>query len=91
MEKSVTAFAVRRQLGKILQAVAARGDRFLVERHGEPIAAVVPIEVYEQWKRTRAQFFVRLRASAERADLPEKEADKLANEAVRAVRAQPPR
>src|SRR4029078_3094649 len=32
MEKTVGAFEIRRQLGRVLQDVAARGDRFVVER-----------------------------------------------------------
>ncbi len=87
MERMVAAFEARRHFGKILQEVAARGDRFIVERHGEPVAAVVPIEVYEQWKHARAAFFDKVRAAAERADLPGPEAETLADEAVRAVRA----
>ena len=87
MEKTVGAYEARRSLGRILQDVAARGDRVVVERHGEPIAAVVPIDVYNQWKRSRAAFFERIRAAAERADLAPEEADRLAAEAVAATRA----
>jgi prevent-host-death family protein len=90
MERTVGAFEIRRQLGKILQQVAARGDRFVVERHGQPIAAMVPIEVYEQWKRSREQFFEQMRQAAERANLSPADADELATEAVRAARARMP-
>jgi prevent-host-death family protein len=87
MEKTVGAFEVRRQFGKILQDVAAKGDRVVVERHGAAVAAVVPIEVYEQWKRARTAFFDQLRTAAERANLTPQEADELAAEAVQEVRA----
>jgi prevent-host-death family protein len=86
MEKTIGAFEVRRQFGKVLQEVASKGDRFVVERHGEAIAAVVPIEVYQQWKRARGEFFDRLRAVADQARLSPQEADELACEAVEAVR-----
>jgi prevent-host-death family protein len=86
MENLIPAFEARRQFGKLLQNVAAKGDTYVVERHGEPVAAVVPIEVYEQWKQQRSEFFARWRQAAERADLAPDEADKLAKEAVRAVR-----
>ncbi|MCL5266364.1 MAG: type II toxin-antitoxin system Phd/YefM family antitoxin [Chloroflexi bacterium] len=86
MEKTIGAFAVRRQLGKVLQEVVAKGDRYVVERHGEPIAAVVPIEVYDQWKKARDDFFDRLRVISEEANMTPEEADKLAKEAVRQVR-----
>jgi prevent-host-death family protein len=87
MEKTVGAFEVRRQFGRILQEVTARGDRFVVERHGQAVAVVVPIEVYEQWKRARAAFFATLRATAEQANLALEDGEKLAEEAVRGVRA----
>ncbi len=86
MEKTIGAFAVRRQLGKVLQEVVAKGDRYVVERHGEPIAAVVPIEVYDQWKKARDDFFDRLRVISQKANVTPEEADKLAKEAVRQVR-----
>ncbi len=86
MEKTVGAFEARRSFGKIIQNVAARGDRYVVERHGEAIAAVVPIEVYEQWKRARGEFFARLRTVSQAADLAPDEAERLAAEAVEATR-----
>lgn len=86
MEKTVGAFEIRRNFGKVLQSIAARGDKYVVERHGEPVAAVVPMEVYEQWKRSRSRLMERLRAAQERANLSPEEADALAEEAVRAAR-----
>ena len=86
MEKSVSAFEVRRQLGRVLRDVAGKGDRVVVERHGEPIAVVVPIEVYRQWKRSRADFFARIQAAAERSGLEAEAAESLAEEAVQAIR-----
>jgi prevent-host-death family protein len=89
MEKVIAAFDARRQFGRVLNDVIARGDRFVVERHGEPVAAVVPIEVYEQWKRQRETFFARWEEVAERVNLPEDEAMRLATEAVQATRRDP--
>lgn len=90
MEKTVPAFEARRRFGRLLQDVLARGDRFVVERHGQPVAAVVPIEVYEQWQKARQTLLSRIRAASERASLSPEEADELAAEAVRAVRGIPP-
>jgi prevent-host-death family protein len=87
MEKTIGAFEVRRSLGRILQEVAANGDRVVVERNGQPVAAVVPIEVYNQWKRSRAEFFERMRQASEHANMAPDEADQLAAEAIAAVRA----
>lgn len=86
MEKTIAASGARRQFVRMLEEVSARGDRFVVERRGEPVAALVPIAVYEHWKRGREEFFDRLQVIAERANLPPDEAEELAREAVRAVR-----
>ena len=88
MEKTIGAFEVRRRLGKVLQEVVAKGDRFVVERHGEPVAAVVPIEVYEGWKRHRREFFDLIRRMQLEANLEPEEAERVAAEAVKAVRDQ---
>jgi len=86
MERAIAAFTARRQFGQLLDQVMARGDQFVVERNGKPVAALVPIDVYEQWKASREAFFDNLRQIAERVNLPEDDAMDLANEAVAAVR-----
>ena len=87
MEKRVSAFDVRRGFGQMLQDILKRGDKFVVERHGTPVAVVVPIEVYEQWKQQRERFFETLRTAQAAADLTEEAAARLAVEAIEAVRA----
>jgi len=88
MERTIGAFDARRQFGKVLNDVVARGDRYVVERHGEPVAAVVPIELYEQWKRSRDAFFARMAEMAKTADMGDDEAMALALEGQKAVRAE---
>ena len=90
MERRVGAFEARRSFGEILQEVAARGDRYVVERHGKAVAALVPIEVYVQWKRARSEFFNKVRALAETGGMPPEEADALTAEGVQAVRRRQP-
>ena len=87
MEKTIAAASARRQFGKVLDDVVAKGHNYVVERHGEQVAAVVPMDIYRQMKKEREKFFDKIRAAAERANLTPQEADKLAEEAVRAVRA----
>jgi prevent-host-death family protein len=88
MEKTVSAYEARRNFGKVLNDVSAKGDRIVVEKHGEPVAVVVPVEVYKQWQVGRQQAFDTIRKMAEEANVPEEEADALIEEAVRAVRAE---
>ncbi len=89
MEKVIAAFEARRSFGKLIQDVLVRGDQYVIERHGEAVAAVVPIEVYRQWQHRRQAFFDQVRQSAEQANLLESQAEALADEAVQAVRSQP--
>jgi prevent-host-death family protein len=86
MENLIAAGEARRHFGRLLQNVHAKGETYVVERHGEPVAAVVPIEVYKQWKQQRSEILTRWRQAAQRSNLGPDEADKLAKEAVQAIR-----
>ena len=88
MERTMKAFDARRQFGKVLNEVAGHGDSYVIERHGEPVAAVVPFRLYQQWKRERDAFFERLAKTAERVNLDEDEAMAEALAAQQAVRAE---
>ena len=87
MEKTIAAVQAPRQFGELLQGVIGSGDHVVMERQGEAVAALVPIEVYEQWKRGRRRFFAQASAAAEQAGLAPQEAQALADQAVQAVRA----
>ena len=86
MEKTVSSYEVRRQFGKIVQDVLVNQDRYIVERHGQPVAAIVPIELLNQWKRARAAAFAHWKAIAEQANVPPEEAERIALEATEEVR-----
>lgn len=86
VDKKVGAFEARRQFGQILKEVEVKGERFVVERHGEPVAAVVPIEIYEQWKKGRKEFFAKIRAAADVSNLTEAEAEVIIAKAIKATR-----
>lgn len=85
-DKKVGAFEARRNFGQMLKEIEVKGDRFVVERHGEPVAAVVPIVIYEQWKKARKEFFARIRASANTANLTEREVESVITKALKKVR-----
>ena len=88
MEKTVSAYEARRNFGKYLQDVAAKGNNIVVERHGEPVAVVVPVSVYKQWQRRRSEFFRWLEEVSGRINASEEEAETLIEEAIQAVRAE---
>lgn len=91
-EKTIPAYEARRQFGKMIRDVE-KGDSYIVERHGEPAVAVVPLRVYERSKRKRDRFMEIMRKAQENSrrnypDMTEEEAMELALEAVAAVRAE---
>jgi len=57
MRKTVSAVRARGNLGQILEEVYYRGDQYIIERSGRAMAAVVPVEQYEQWRAERDAFF----------------------------------
>ena len=87
MERKVTTEEAETQFGTILRGVCKEGDDFVVEQDGEPVAAVVPFWLYNQWKRRREGLFARLAEAAQTGeDLTDEETMDIAVEAVRAVR-----
>lgn len=87
-DKTIGAFEARRKFGNILHEVEVKGESFVVKKHGEAVAAVVPFQLYKQWKRSREAFFEKMRLVSERANVPEAEAEKIVREAIAAVRTQ---
>ena len=88
MEKRISATHARRRFGEMMSRVA-RGESLILEKSGEPMAAVVPMRWYEQWmERREAEFaaFVQSRSGA--PSYPEAEVEADIAEAIREVRAQ---
>jgi prevent-host-death family protein len=90
MQKTISAFEARRQFGKVLDGVVAKGDEVIVERHGNPVAVVVSIEEYQQMRRqrdeARARFFAAAEAAGKSANLPPEVAEALVAEVIESVR-----
>ena len=82
---TISTMEVRRSIGDILNRVALRGDEYLVERKGKPLAVLMPVEKAEAIRRA-----ARLRLGEWLARLnvvkTDEEALALANEARRAAR-----
>ena len=72
----------------LVEQVQYQGDTYIITRHGKPAVALVPIEVYENWKRERTAFFESIRQTQQQVDLSSEEADRLASEAVAATRSE---
>ncbi|MGI8644248.1 MAG: type II toxin-antitoxin system Phd/YefM family antitoxin [Thermomicrobiales bacterium] len=85
--ETISAWQARRQFGRVLREVS-RGNTFVVESHGEPIAEVVPLAEADRKEEARRTMFAIMDKAAATAGLSPEEADRLANEAVAAVRAE---
>jgi prevent-host-death family protein len=90
--KTVNALKARKNLGQLLEEVYYKGDQYVIERAGRPMAAVVPIWQLEEWQKRRDRFFgmveeLRRKNKAVRPEVIEREVE----ETVRAVRAKPTR
>jgi prevent-host-death family protein len=87
MEKELGLTRAREIFGDLVEQVQYLGDTYIINRNGKPAAAIVPIEVYESWKRERRAFFDMFRQAQQSANLTPEEAERLASEAVEADRA----
>jgi antitoxin (DNA-binding transcriptional repressor) of toxin-antitoxin stability system len=86
-EKTISARHVQRCWNRLLHNVLTKGTTYIVTRKGEPVAAVVPLTVYSEWKQGRANLFDTIMEAQQRADLTAQDAHTLAQEAVQVVRA----
>ncbi len=86
MEKELGVTEARREFSTIVDRVQHQGDTYIVNRHGRPAAAVVPIPVYESWKRQRREFFDLVRKAQQQAGLSPEAADQVAAEVAAAIR-----
>jgi prevent-host-death family protein len=51
----------RKKLARIVDEVKHKGENYVIVRHGQPAAALVPMDVYERWKREREELFDSIR------------------------------
>jgi prevent-host-death family protein len=86
MEKELGVTEARKALSDLVEKVQYQGDTYILSRHGKPAAAIVPVQVYENWKQNRDAFFNLIRDMQREADLEPGEAETLAAEAVLVVR-----
>jgi prevent-host-death family protein len=92
MTERVSTMDVRARIGDMLNRVALRHDEFIIERKGQPLAALVPVERLEQMRRFARQHALEFLALQKEGlgdqALSDEEAMSVALEAQRAVRRQ---
>lgn len=61
MERTIGVTRARDEFRKIVDQVQYQGDKYIIERHGAPAVAVVPVDIYENWKKQRQQLLELIR------------------------------
>lgn len=87
MKKAVTAMEARKNFGNMLNEVSMKGDRYIINRAGKPIAAVVSIGELQRMElseaEARREFFAYVdEMRGKFKGTGRKEAEKLASDAV---------
>lgn len=87
MVKKMSALSAQKNLGQLLEQVCYKGDQYVIERAGRPMAAVVPLWQLEDRRKRKERFFgmvkeVRRRNKKEKSEVIAGEVE----EAVKAVR-----
>ncbi len=88
MLKKISAMKARQNLGQLLNEVSIRGDAYIIERAGKPLAALVDMERFQQLQEDRSSALRALQkvweemAGAENQDIQEaiEAAEKIAKE-----------
>ena len=92
MLKTISALKARKNLGELLEEVYYRGDQYIIERAGKPMAAVVPLAQLEAWQARREAFFTMVDEAREKNRKTKPATiEKEVAEAVRSVRQRRPR
>lgn len=87
MKITISAMKVRQNLGQIMNEASLRGDDFIIERAGKPVAALVSMDKYRIIERDREKARVALdtiRGKMKNA-VPD-DVDELISEAVTVIR-----
>jgi len=79
---------VRKRLGDLLDRVHLRHDRFVIERKGTALAALVPVETLAAMERLSQEFLLDVLARRCGGDATDAEAGALADEAKHDSRAE---
>ncbi len=91
MPTVISAVDFHRKAGDLLARIRYRGERFIIQRRGQPVAALLGIEEYQrletlaarQQAAERARHFAAFESALETAPPPEADPAELSDEAIR--------
>ncbi len=87
MAKQIGALDIRKSLGSILEEVYYKGEEFVIKRGRKPMAVLIPVAEFDNFKKQKQQdmqVFKTIRGRAK--GIESKEVERDVEEAVRAVR-----
>jgi prevent-host-death family protein len=87
VKRKISAVEARQNLGDVLSGVHYRNDEVVIERAGKPVAAVIPMRIYERILRQRGAMEALIKKAQDgNLEISEEEAEREAVEAVREYR-----
>ena len=87
MEKILGISELRETLGTVFDEIQFQNTKYIVQRRGKPAVAIVPLDIYEGWKKDRERLFELITKAQEgNDDLSEDDVMALVLEAQNAVR-----
>ena len=87
MLKTINALKARRNLGQLLEEVFYKGDQFVIQRAGKPMAVVISPSEYEAYRKQREEDMQGLDSIREKnKGVKLEEIEKDVQEAIEAVR-----
>lgn len=87
MRKNISTQDLKIHIGEVVDAVRLRGDRYIIERRGKAVAAIVPLTVNENDERNRRRLFDLIEnVHRKNRDVPPEQIDAAIHQAVSEVR-----
>ncbi len=87
MLKKISAMKARQNLGQLLNEVSIRGDSYIIERAGKPLAALVDLERFQQLQEDQGYALQALKKVWEKmAGADTREISEVIEEAIRTTR-----
>jgi len=92
MLKKISAVKARQNLGQVMNEVAIRGDDYIIERSGQPMVVMIPMERYYQILQTQKQSKESLEEIWRKMEgVDEKEMGQVIGETISSVRVSKPK
>ena len=82
MSRNISTLRVRAKLGGLLNRVVSHQEEFVIERKGRPMAALVPVQKFERMKNAARRYGLEFLEGQKGKGLSQRQADRLAGEAV---------